>query len=309
MQRSPNADEKLHWDDVRLFLALCRSRKLGGAARTLGVDASTVSRRLDALERALAATLFDRGRDGVAPTEAAERLLPAAEEIEERMARFASEADALERTVSGLVRIACPADAAEVAIAPLVPELRARHPALRLEIDPGEAVADLTRREADLALRVVRPTHGELIVTRLGAVRWVLAAAPEVAKGLGALRSWTDAPWVGWGDRLSHVPPARWLAEHAPAVEPVVRSVSLRLQVALVANGAGVALLPERTARFYGLARVRTRPALQPAADAWPADDLFLVTHRALRDVPRIRAVWELFVERLGERPERRGRS
>ncbi|HYG68111.1 MAG TPA: LysR family transcriptional regulator, partial [Anaeromyxobacteraceae bacterium] len=82
MQGSREAEEKLHWDDVRLFLALCRSRTLGGAARTLGVDASTVSRRLVALERALAATLFDRGRDGVAPTEAAERLLPAAEEIE-----------------------------------------------------------------------------------------------------------------------------------------------------------------------------------------------------------------------------------
>ena len=302
MQRLRRAGQNLPWDDVRLFLALCRARTLGGAAAALGLDTSTVSRRLTAMEEALSATLFDRGRDGVTGTKAAEDLMPAAEQIEEAMARFAGEAEGLERVVSGLVRIACPPDAAEVVVAPLVPELLASHPRLRIEIDPGEAVLDLTRREADLALRIVRPVRGDLVVTRLAAVRWVLVAAPEVARSIGTLRSWSDAPWVGWGERLSSVAPARWLAAHAPGVEPVVRSDSLMLQIALVRRGVGVALVPEPSAEHYGLVRLRTGAALREGANAWPSDELFLVTHRALRQVPRVRVVWEALVERVGDR-------
>src|SRR5512139_1129317 len=97
MQRNRNAMRSLRWDDVRLFLALCRSRTTAHAARALGVDSSTVSRRLSALETSLSATLFERGRDGIAPTKAAEDLMPVAEEIEHAMARFANAADGLER--------------------------------------------------------------------------------------------------------------------------------------------------------------------------------------------------------------------
>jgi DNA-binding transcriptional LysR family regulator len=288
------ARPKLPWDDVRVFLALCRSRTIGAAAGALGVDASTVSRRLAALEEALSATLFERGRDGIAPTAAAEDLLPVAEELEDGMARFANAADGLEHEVSGLVRVACPPDAAEVIVAPLLPELIARHPALRVEIDPGENVLDLTRREADLALRTVRPVRGDLVVTRLATVRWVLVAAPEVARSLGSLRAWNDARWIGWGERRASLAPARWLATHARGVEPVVRSDSLMLQLALVRSGAGVALVPEPSARHYGLVPLKTSAALREGASAWPSDELFLVTHRALRQVPRVRAVWDL---------------
>jgi len=302
MQRLRKAGQNLPWDDVRLFLALCRARTLGGAAAALGVDASTVSRRLAAMEEALSATLFDRGRDGVTGTKAAEDLMPAAEQIEEAMARFAGEAEGLERVVSGPVRIACPPDVAEVVVAPLVPELLASHPQLRIEIDPGEAVLDLTRREADLALRIVRPVRGDLVVTRLAAVRWVPVAAPEVARSIGTLRNWSDAPWVGWGERLSSRAPARWLATHARGVEPVVRSDSLMLQIALVRKGVGVALVPEPSAEHYGLVCLKTGTALRDGANALPSDELFLVTHRALRQVPRVRVVWEALVERVGDR-------
>ena len=127
--------QDMNWDDVRLFLALCRSRTVGGAAKSLGVDASTVSRRLAALEEKLAATLFDRGRDGTAPTKAAEDLMPVAEEIEQGVARFASAAEGLEREASGLVRITCPPDVADVVVAPLLRELLSRHPGLRVDLD------------------------------------------------------------------------------------------------------------------------------------------------------------------------------
>ncbi len=288
------------WTDVRVFAALCRSRTLGGAARMLGVDASTVSRRLAALERALSATLFERSRDGIAPTEAGERLMPVVEEIEQAMAQLASEAEGLERSVSGLVRIACPSDLAEMIVAPLVPDLRASHPALRIQIDPGELLLDLTRREADLALRTVRPVRGDLVVARLGTVRWVVAAAPETARALGVLRSWADAPWVGWSERLSGATPARWLATHLREVDPVVRSDSLMLQLALARKGVGLALVPEPSVSHHGLVPVKSSAALREAS-AWPSDELFIATHRALRRVPRVRVVWDLLVSRVAE--------
>ena len=302
MQRTRAPSALLSWDDVRLFLALCRARTVGKAARSLGVDASTVSRRLVALEQALDATLFERGREGITATKAAEDLLLVAEEMESAMLRFESAADRLERQVAGLVRMACPPDVAAVEVAPLLPELFARHPLLRLQLDAGEAVLDLTRREADLALRIVRPARGDLVVTRLRTIRWVLVAAPELARRLGTLRAWTDAPWVGWGERLASLRPARWLAAQVRDQEPMVRSDSLTAQLAVVARGVGVALVPEPSAQHYGLVPVKLGAALRDAAQAWPSDELFLVTHRALRDVPRVRAVWELLVERIGDR-------
>lgn len=286
---------RLAWDDVRVFLALCRAKTVGRAAAQLGVDASTVSRRLVAMEEALATTLFERGRDGIEPTKSAEDLLPVAEEIEGGMLRFANAADRLERDVEGVVRVTCPPDVAEVAIVPHLPALLARHPALRIELEPGEAVLDLARREADLALRTVRPQRGDLVVTRLREVRWIAVAAPGVVRG--KLRRWTDAAWVGWGERMDHVPPAKWL--HKLGVEPVVRSNSLRVQLAAVARGLGIALVPEPSAAHYGLEPVALAPALRSASAAWPVDELFLVTHRALRQVPRVRAVWELLVHEL----------
>jgi DNA-binding transcriptional LysR family regulator len=305
MQRKRSLERRLQdlrWDDVRLFLALCRSSTVGAAATSLGVDASTVSRRLVALEATLGASLFDRGRDGVAATKAAEDLLLVAEEMELVMQRFTSAAEGLEREVSGLVRITCPADVAEVLLTPIFHELFARHPGLRIEVEPGEAVLDLARREADIALRVVHPTSGDLIVTRLTTARWVAVAKPALARSLGTVRSFSDVAWIGWGDRFAHVPAARWLQKHVTNKAPIVRSDSLRVQLATVAAGVGVALVPEPSVAWFGLVPIKLAASLRAAAGEWPVDELFLVTHRALRDVPRVRAVWDLIKERHADR-------
>jgi DNA-binding transcriptional LysR family regulator len=302
MQGSAGWNANLDWNDVRMFLALCRARTVGSAAAKLGIDASTVSRRLVALEEAMDASLFDRGRDGVSPTKAAEDLLPVAEEIEQAMLRFTNAAESLERQVSGLVRITCPADVAEVVVVPILRELFTRHPALSLELSPGEALLDLTRREADIALRTVRPTRGDLLVTKLASLRWVAAASPELARELRTLHTWFDAPWITWGERLGQIPPARWLDGHAKGVKPILRSDSLRVQLSAVSAGVGVALMPEPSLEHYGLVPLKLGASLRESAAAWPADELYLVTHRALRDVPRVRVVWDLLLQKIGER-------
>lgn len=293
MQRHKTSGPAIPWDDVRLFLALSRARTLGAAAKVLAVDTSTVSRRLAALETHLGASLFDRDRDGIRMTSAAEALLPVAEEIEHAMARFAGAAEELEREVTGLVRIACPPDVAEVWIAPRLPALTARFPELRIEIVAGEALVDVARRAVDMALRTVRPQTGDLVVRKVVSVGWVPAASGPLAKRLGRVRRLHDVPWITFGEGLAHAPPARWLRERAPQLEPRLRSDSLRLQVALVKAGLGAALLPSRSVAHYGLTPLAWSAALRRTLTPFPEDELFLVTHRALRKVPRVHAVWE----------------
>jgi DNA-binding transcriptional LysR family regulator len=297
---TPRPLANLRWDDVRLFLALCRARTVASAAGTLGVDASTASRRLAALEEELGAVLFDRNREGITPTEAAENLMPVAEEIEAGMMRFANAAQGLEREASGLLRVACAPDVAVVLLLPLFKELLARHPALRIEVEESTTPLDLTRREADLAVRVVRPVRGDLVVTRLMQARWILAASPALTASVGKLRKWGDVPWISWTESHAHAPQPRWLAKHAREIEPIFRTDSFAVQLAAAAAGLGVVLVPEPSAAYHGLERVRLAPALKEAAEDWPVSDLFLVAHRALREVPRVRVVWDLLVERLG---------
>ena len=301
MQAKKTPREPLNWDDIRLFLALCRASTLGDAAARLRVDASTASRRLVQLEETLAVTLFERGRNGITATKAAEDLLPLAEEIDGIMNRFENAADGLEREVSGVVRITCSPDVAAVFVAPLLPRVFERYPALSVVLEPGESLLDLTRREADLALRTVRPTRGDLIVKRLATVRWLLVGTPKLVRELGTLRAFGDARWVSWGERYASIPAARWVKARLKGAEPSLCSDSLSAQIAAIAAGAGIGLVPGPSAKHYGLVPVKLSAALRESVTEWLSDELFLVTHRALRDVPRVRALWELLDERAAD--------
>jgi len=287
----------MDWDLARTFLAACRARTLADAGRRVGIDLSTVSRRLTALEGELGARLFTRGREGLSPTDAALELLPVAEEMEHAMARFSRAADALERSISGLVRVTCPPDVAEVIVVPAIERVRARHPSLRIDVEPSETILDLSRREADIALRTVPPLRGDLVMTKLARAPWVVCAAPSLAKKIAPLGDLSTVAWITFGDAMAHLPAARWLAAHARDVVPRMTSSSLSLQLAMVRAGGVVALAPRPSVAHFGLAEVPLKPALAAAARALPENDLLLVTHRALRDVPRVRVVWDALAQ------------
>lgn len=281
----------LDWDDVRFFLAVERAGTLAGAGRRLGVDPTTVGRRLDALEQSLRATLFTKNRDGLVLTAAGERVRDAAIGAEGAMASVVREAAGTDDVPKGRVRLSTIEILATHRIAPHLPTFFARYPEVRLDLLVSDEVLDIARGEADVALRVARPTEAALVARRLGTAsqrpyahrRWL------EARGLQAddVRSLTGLDVLV----LSAATERAW-TEGRGEVRPVLRTNSLTTLTAAVRAAMGIGLLPDVTAAsiadlvpLNGLGVVVERP-------------LWLVLHKDLVEVARVRAVVE-FIEGL----------
>lgn len=157
----------MDWDHLRVFLAVARQGQLLAAARRLGLNHATVARRLDALEAALGAPLFDRRPAGSVLTDAGERLLPAAERIEAEMLGIAEQFRAGDAEVTGTVRLGAPDGLGNYFLAAELGALGGRHPGLTVELVPLPRTFSLSRREADLAIVLEAPAEGRLVVSRL----------------------------------------------------------------------------------------------------------------------------------------------
>lgn len=297
----------MDWDQVRVFLAVSRSKQLAKAAGRLGLDVSTVSRRLDRLEEDLGVALFDRGKDGTTLTAAAEGMLPAAEDMERAMTQFAMAKDAIETIAEGVVRLTCMPGVADAFIAPALAEFRMKYPRVVVELDSSIGYADLTRREADLAVRANRPTSGnELVAVRIVQTRAIPMTSPAYAKELGRVKRWSDARWIAWGHDLAHLPIARWMQKHVDDAAPVFRTSHFQSQLAAASSGLGVVLASAPFQRVHRLVELEHARNLTPSYDELPIEDLWLVGHRALRTVPRITALWEFLLAHLSQANEPR---
>jgi DNA-binding transcriptional LysR family regulator len=286
------------WDDLRLFLAVWRARSLSGAARRLGVDVSTVSRRLAALEARVELALFERTRTGLSPTRAAEALVGPVEAVE-LAAHDASRAfDALERAPVGEVRLSCLPGVAELVVMPLLGALTHQYPGLSVSLEASSAIAALTRSEADLAIRAVQTTTGELVSRKVLDAQWTLFGSTELVARLGRVDTLEAVPLLGWVESLASSPPAAWL-NRATSRPPAIRTNSLGALVSGAQMGLGATLLPTPLgSRSPGLVPVRLAPAFV-RHHPWPRVRLWLVTHRAMRSVPRVATVWDHLVREL----------
>src|SRR5256885_5105437 len=167
------------WSDLRYFLELSRSRTLAAASRKLRVDYTTVGRRLAALERDLGAKLFERTPEGLVLTEAGEGIRAAAEEMEQAALLVEQRALGADRKLAGSVRVATTEMLGQVVVLPAVRALHEIHPPIRVDLATGAQRLDLARREADVALRYVRPESGDLVSRRVARV----AEAAYASKG------------------------------------------------------------------------------------------------------------------------------
>jgi DNA-binding transcriptional LysR family regulator len=184
----------MEWDDFKYFLAVARSGSLTAASRLLKTSTATVGRRIMALETRLGARLFDRGQTGYALTESGEAIRLKAGEIEEAVLSLEREAFGRDLRATGKVRVATAEDIASVIVAPRLAEFRRSHPAITLEIVSSWDVANLTRREADVAIRTVRPTQGDYVIRQTGVWNCALYVAKPFARAHISSRDMSAMP-------------------------------------------------------------------------------------------------------------------
>lgn len=282
------------WDDLRIFLAAFRQGSCAAAAAHLGVNQSTISRRISALESDLGVRLFDRTPEGLVPTAAAEEIVPRAELFEATAAELIDAVEGLDTRLGGVVRIASPDLIASELLAPALPAFLQERPGLRVELTTGDAIVDLTRREADLALRFVRPDSGDLVARRVGTLRFgVFGSKAYLDEHRG--KSAEELSWLDWDTTQVYLPDAAWLHAAFPGIEPVLRTTSLGARLRATRSGLGVSVLARPLAELYPeLEALRGLPAI-PEIPVW------LVGHRALRNLPRIKAVWAFLEELTAE--------
>jgi DNA-binding transcriptional LysR family regulator len=275
----------LDWGNLRFFLELARSGSLSRAARTLGVDRNTVARRVAALEADLGLPLFERGPQGWTRTAAGLELSELASRVEQDVLAVARHADAQDRALTGTVRLTTAMHIAAYLLAPAVPLLRRVHPGLVLEVAADQRTFDLTRREADLALRMGRPRDSGLVTRKLSDVAYGLYASPRLVGDRREAELASD-PFVGFDESLVSVPQERWIAKLAPDRRVVFRCNSTASLLAAARAGVGVAILPAfMAADVDDLVRLRG-PEPVP-------HELWLLVHGDLRETPRVRAVIE----------------
>ena len=284
---------RFRWDDIELFVALMRGGSLQVAGRAMAIDASTASRRLAALEKAVGVALFARSRDGLTATVYANQLLHYAEAMEVAASSFAHGAQAFERLAEGAVRVACPPGLADAFVLPALPALKKRYPSITVEIDAQIAVVDLARRDADVALRTIRPTGADLVAKKVFSRQSVIAGQRHYVGKLGRVRRWSDTAFVQLGATLAHLPHARWVSRHAPDAQIAMVANAFPTQIAAACRGLGLAVMPKPYLKVYDLVEVQVTAGLADAVAALPIDELWMVAHQAVRPLPRVAAVWQ----------------
>jgi DNA-binding transcriptional LysR family regulator len=274
------------WDDIRYFVELARQGRLSATARALAVEHSTVSRRIGMLEARLGLRLFDRLPKRWILTAEGEQLLAHARRVEDEALSFAR-AGMGAGTLRGVVRVSAPPALAATLLIPRLAALRARWPAITIEVIAEVRHADLYRREADLALRLSRPEEPGLAGRPLAQMGYGLYAAP----------AWFARPegeweFVGYGEAIKDTPQQLWLDRFAAGRPYAFWSNDAQAMLAACRAGLGVSLLPHFLGRGDGL-------AVHPDHRQVLSRPVWLVVHPDVRRSPRVTLVAELLAELL----------
>jgi DNA-binding transcriptional LysR family regulator len=277
----------MNWDDVRIFLAVARAGQFLGAAKRLELNHATVSRRIAALEEALRAKLFRRLTTGSELTPAGTRFLDIAERMEADMiaarSTLAGEGDA----ISGTVRIGAPDGFGVAFLAKHLGELTATYRELTIQLVPVPRSFSLSRREADIAITVERPTEGRLVAGKLVDYTLGLFASCAYAEAHGLPRSVAELSnhtLIGYVPDLIVSPPLDYDAEFSPDWHSTFAISSALGQAEAVRAGAGIGILHTFIAR--------TMPELIPVDIVAPIRRAYwLVYHETVRPLRRVQLV------------------
>ncbi len=283
-----------NWDLLQSFLAVARTGRLTAAARRLGVDHSTLSRRLAVLEEALGANLFNRALSGYSLTPQGEDLLARAEAMESTALAIQSDVGQGRSQVSGTVRIGTPDGFGTAFLAPVIHELTAVQPALHIDLVATPFGFSLSKREADIAVSLARPAEGRVHVRKLTDYRlglYVAVAAPAAWRGVARLEDAAGLPFISYIDDLLYTPELDYAPPALRTVEPRLRSSTLLVQHQACAAGAGLCILPcflaDPDARL-----VRVLPGLVNLTRSF-----WMIVHSDMRDLARIRVTGDFIAD------------
>lgn len=280
------------WNDMRHFIALAEAGTLSGAARRMEVEHATVARRVAALEQAIGIVLVNRSARRWHLTEAGRDIAGAAEGMQ-------TQAHALERAVlarrqgrSARVTVSAPPAFASIFLAPRLAVFGARHPEIDLTLHGTQALASLHRQEADIAIRIGRPTELDYVARRIGQISYGLYAAP----GYAALPA-DQWQFIAYDLSFDHLPEQKWIYEMAAGRRIGFRSNDLMSQLAAARGGMGVAALPRYLAGMTAGVDAGDGVAAVPGEARTLARDFYLVVHADMRRQTAIRAVMDFIAE------------
>lgn len=286
------------WNDLKLILAVARAGSLTGGAKSLGVNHSTAFRRLNALEQKIGVRLFERLQGGTyAPTAAGEQAATAAERVEGEAAALDRDIAGRDHRLTGRLRVTSSETLAYRLLTAELARFRGNHPGIVVELVIDNRVLSLSRREADIALRVARPKETDLWGRQLADIAWTIYGRPEVIAGRRKLADLAAGPFIGWGEEARGIAAADWLTETIAPAALVYRSSSVVNQFSAARAGIGLALLP----CYLGdgepnLSRALSRPIPELTRELW------IVTHADLRGTARVRAFFDVVGQGLAAR-------
>jgi DNA-binding transcriptional LysR family regulator len=286
-------DRIMDWDLIRIFLAVARSGQMLGAARSLGLDHTTVSRRMTSLEARLGAKLVERRTSGCSLTEAGEGFLVTAERIETELLRAQSELSGQDVAINGTVRVGAPDGFGTYVLARHLPAFLDQHPGLTVQLVPLPRAFSLAKREADIAVTIEPPVEGKLAIRKLTdyrlslyASRSYLAESPTINRieDVVAHRIVTYVRDLLFTDALDY------LGELKITPERRFECAGMIGQIEAVKAGAGVGVLHDYV--------VRDDPALQRILPEHAVHRAYwIVTHEDVRDLARVRLVHDFIVD------------
>ena len=295
----------MDWDDLRSFQAIARHGSLSAAARALGVRQSTMGRRLAALEKRLGHQLLQRTPSGFLPTQAGEAILGNVERIEHEALAISRTLTGQDSRLAGTIRLTAVETLAVEVLMPLLASFTSLHPAIEIELLADFRSLSLTRREADLAVRLARPTREDLAARKVGQISFGFYAAagylehngmPDFAVGAAGHRLILNPE-----ELMASTPEVRLLAMLAQRAAVVLRSASRYAQRAACLSGMGIACLADYLADGSGLVPVPS-PSLPAGREIW------LAVHADMRHMPRIRALSDHLAAGLGAAAQRLAR-
>lgn len=306
----PQNGAMFDWNDLKAFLAVARGGSTLAASRTLGVNQTTVARRIESLEHNLGLKLFERGQTGSRLTEIGQSMIPEAETVERAAIRFANQAASQMRGVSGALRFTTSDLIANNMVIPALVEFRKMHPDVQVDLVVTDRQLDLEAGEADLAIRTMRALPvSDLVARKIGDHEMALYCSCDYASRRGVPDSpehLRDHDLIDVTTELGEMPAATWMMQHSGGKPPVTRSNSLASLVHAVKAGLGIGALP-CTLADSDRELVRCSGAIEEArSSSW------IVTRRELKDTPRVRAFIDFMAPYLQHelrRSEERGRQ